>query len=80
MADLHHAENISGSVNIRFGNRLRRLREESGAGAEEFASRLHMPVSRLRQMEGGGSSTSLLELYSLATALGLSVSVLLKDV
>ncbi len=80
-APIHSTANFEGdSVNLRFGNRLSYLRNESGADEDEFSSRLDIPLSRLQELEDGTASVTLLELGRFASVLGISVSTLLEDV
>ncbi|WP_433966858.1 helix-turn-helix domain-containing protein [Tunturiibacter gelidiferens] len=65
-------------INLRFGARLRDLREERSLSQEELAVRLLVPVSHLADVEGGRKSASIIDLESLAQQFKISIAELLQ--
>jgi transcriptional regulator with XRE-family HTH domain len=65
-------------INLRFGARLRDLREKSGLSQEELATRLLVPLSHLADVEGGRKSASITDLESFAQHFKVSLSELLR--
>jgi transcriptional regulator with XRE-family HTH domain len=68
----------SPGINLRFGARLRDLRQNSGLSQEELAARLLVPVSHVADVEGGRKSVSIIDLESLAQQFKVSISELLR--
>ncbi len=65
-------------INLRFGARLRDLREKSGLSQEELAARLMVPLSHLADIEGGRKSASIIDLESFARQFKLSIAELVR--
>jgi transcriptional regulator with XRE-family HTH domain len=65
-------------INLRFGARLRDLRQKSGLSQEELAARLLVPLSHLADIEGGRKSASIIDLESFAQHFKVSISELLR--
>jgi ribosome-binding protein aMBF1 (putative translation factor) len=64
-------------INLRFGARLRDLREQRGLSQEEFAVLLLVPVSHLADVEVGRKSASIVDLESFAQQFKISIAELL---
>jgi transcriptional regulator with XRE-family HTH domain len=62
-------------VNLRFGARLRDLRQKSGLSQEEL-----VPLSYLADIEGGRKSASIIDLERFAQNFKVSISELLRGV
>lgn len=62
-----------------FGEELRKLREEKGLSQEQLGFESGYHRTYISQLERGQKSPSLKTLFSLAKALGSSVSVLIKN-
>lgn len=60
------------------GQRIRKIRKNRGKSLQELASRIGVSRSLLSQIEGGKANPSLNTLWSLADALGVHVTTLLK--
>jgi transcriptional regulator with XRE-family HTH domain len=67
-------DNIKGQ----FGKHLRKLRLEQKLTQEELADKAGMHFTYIGQIERGIRNPSLINLYKMAKALGLSMSELLK--
>ena len=67
-------------VDSRFGKRLKILRQQRNLDEIDFASRLFISVSHLRELENGSVSVTLKELDFLAKALRISIPLLLEHV
>lgn len=65
-------------INLRFGARLRDLREKRGLSQEELAIRLLVPLSHLADVEGGRKSASIIDLESFAQQFKVSISELMR--
>jgi ribosome-binding protein aMBF1 (putative translation factor) len=65
-------------INLRFGARLRELREKSGFSQEELAIRLLVPLSHLAEVEDGRKSASIIDLDSFAQQFKLSIAELVQ--
>jgi len=65
-------------INLRFGTRLRDLRQNSGLSQEELAARLLVPLSHLADVEGGRKSASIVDLENFAQHFKVSISELLR--
>jgi transcriptional regulator with XRE-family HTH domain len=65
-------------INLRFGARLRDLREKRGLSQEELAIRLLVPLSHLANIEGGRKSASIVELESFAQQFKVSIAELMR--
>ena len=65
-------------INLRFGARLRELREKRGLSQEELAIRLLVPLSHLADVEGGQKSASIIDLESFAQQFKVSIAELMR--
>ncbi len=65
-------------INLRFGARLRELREKSGLSQEELAIRLLVPLSHLAEVEDGRKSASIIDLDSFAQQFKVSIAELMQ--
>jgi transcriptional regulator with XRE-family HTH domain len=65
-------------INLRFGARLRDLREKRGLSQEELAIRLLVPLSHLADVEGGRKSASIIDLESFAQQFKVSIAELVR--
>ncbi len=65
-------------INLRFGARLRELREKSGLSQEELAIRLLVPSSDLAEFEDGRKSASIIDLESFAQQFKVSIAELMR--
>ena len=63
----------------RFGTKVRCLRKASGLSQEAFADKCGFARTYMSRIETGGSNASLDAIETLATALGVSVGELFKD-
>ena len=65
---------------VKLGRRVRQLRERSGVSQEELAHRADLDRTYIGGVERGERNLGALNLLRIATALGVSASVLLKGV
>jgi transcriptional regulator with XRE-family HTH domain len=65
-------------INLRFGARLRALREKSGLSQEELAARLRVPLSHLADVEAGRKNASIIDLEIFAQHFKVSIAELLR--
>ncbi|SMO79693.1 helix-turn-helix domain-containing protein [Solitalea koreensis] len=56
-----------------FGERVRELRKEKGLSQEDLANKADVPLSQIGRIERGEVNTTISTMYSLATALELSL-------
>jgi transcriptional regulator with XRE-family HTH domain len=68
------------TVTERFGKRMRQLRQEQGLSQMDLSEKTGMEQAFISRLENGKAEASLGTLDRLATALGLSLSQLLKGV
>jgi transcriptional regulator with XRE-family HTH domain len=66
----------SASVLVRFGNRLREKRTALGLSQEAFADKCGLDRTYISGIERGKRNVSLLNIETIAKALGISVSEL----
>jgi transcriptional regulator with XRE-family HTH domain len=67
-------------INVNFGNKIRRLREDGGFIQYDFAYECEISDAYYGRLERGEFSPSLKLMYKIAKTLGLPLSELLKDV
>lgn len=67
-------------INIKFGNKIRRLREDNGYQQYDFAYECGISDAYYGRIERGEFSPTLKLLDRIAKALGITLSELLKDV
>jgi ribosome-binding protein aMBF1 (putative translation factor) len=65
-------------INLRFGARLRDLREKRGLSQEELAVRLLIPLTHLADVEGGRKSASIIDLDNFAQQFKISIAELMR--
>ena len=65
---------MAGDIRVRFGRRLRNLREQRGWTQVELAERLGLDRSYLADIERGNRNVSLVNLNLLAIEFGISLS------
>lgn len=70
----------SRDVCVRFGERLRQLREKRGLNQIELSERIGIENSHLSRLESGKREPGLYMLELLAKGLGVTISELMKDV
>jgi transcriptional regulator with XRE-family HTH domain len=68
----------SSELSQRFGERVRLLRKEKGWSLEELAERAGMHVTYLSSVERGHRNPTLNVVATISSALGVSLSTLLK--
>ena len=64
---------------VRFGKRLREKRTELGLSQEAFADKCGLDRTYISGIERGKRNVSLLNIGTIANALGISVSELTRD-
>jgi transcriptional regulator with XRE-family HTH domain len=69
---------MSNDVCIRFGERLRRLREKKGLNQLEFSEKCGIENSHLSRLESGKREPGLYMVELLAKGLGISIAELMK--
>lgn len=67
-------------INIKFGNAIRRLREDNGYNQYDFAFECGISEAYYGRIERGEFSPTLKMMNKMAKALGITLSDLLKDV
>lgn len=67
-------------INIFFGNKLRKLREDNGYQQYDFAFECGISDAYYGRLERGEFSPTLKTLDKIAKALGITISDLLKDI
>ena len=70
---------MSERIEIEFGNRVRRLREEAGLSSREFALMIGRSKAYIIQLENGHRNVSLDTIERIAAGLGLSFAELFAD-
>ena len=65
-------------INIAFGKRVAELRKELGLSQEKFAFKCDIDRTYIGTIERGEKSPTLNTIQKIATALGISISELLK--
>lgn len=68
------------SINIKFGNKLRKLREDSGYHQYDFAYECDISDAYYGRIERGEHSPSLEILEKISKVLGIPLSELLKNI
>ncbi len=71
---------VSRSVLVKFGKRVRALREAAGISQEALASQAHMHRTYLSGVERGERNISLINIVKLARALNISTSQLVVGI
>jgi transcriptional regulator with XRE-family HTH domain len=66
-------------IRKRFGQRVRKLRQERGWTQVDFAERLGLDRSYLAQIEAGRRNVSLVNLEVIAGGFGMSISQLFRQ-
>lgn len=66
-------------IDICFGNNLRRLRKAKGLSQEEFAEECGISRAYYGKIERGENSTSIQKCADIASALGIPISELFRD-
>ena len=66
-------------VAVRFGRRLREVRRERGISQEKLAELAGLHRTYISSVERGGRNISLLNIESLAHALGVKMAELMPD-
>ena len=64
-------------INVRFGARVREMRQERNLGQEDFAALLLVPTNYLAEIESGQRSASIIDLAGMAHQFKVSISELL---
>jgi ribosome-binding protein aMBF1 (putative translation factor) len=64
-------------INLRFGARLREMRQKRNLSQEDLALLLLVPASHVSEIEGGQTSASIIELANIAQQFNISISELL---
>ena len=64
---------------LRFGKRLKALREKSGISQEKFALSISMDRTYYASVENGKRNISLENIYKIANGFGISLSELFND-
>lgn len=67
-------------INVSFGNKIRRLRENSGYNQYDFAFECGISEAYYGRIERGEYSPTLKLIYKISKTLGIPLSELLKDV
>ena len=67
-------------ININFGNKLRKLREDNGYKQYDFAFDCDISEAYYGRIERGEFSPSLKTINKIAKTLGIPISQLLKDI
>ncbi len=67
-------------INIKFGYRLRQLREDNGFQQYEFATYCGVSEAYYGRLERGEYSPSLKMLEKISRTLGINISELVKDI
>lgn len=67
-------------INIKFGYRLRQLREDNGFQQYEFATYCGVSEAYYGRLERGEYSPTLKMLEKISRALGINISELVKDI
>ena len=67
-------------ITIRFGNRVRTLRNEKGLSQEAFADLCELDRTYISGIERGVRNVGLKNVEAIADSLGISLSELFKDV
>jgi transcriptional regulator with XRE-family HTH domain len=62
----------------KIGKRVRKIREEKGMSQIELAAAIEYEKSNMSRLESGGTNPTIATLYKIATALGVSLSELVK--
>lgn len=70
----------SRDVCVRFGERLRQLREKRGLNQIQLSEKIGIENSHLSRLESGKREPGLYMLELLAKGLGVTISELMKDV
>ena len=70
---------MSERIEIEFGNRVRRLREEAGLSSREFALMIGRSKAYIIQLENGHRNVSRDTIERIAAGLGLSFAELVAD-
>jgi transcriptional regulator with XRE-family HTH domain len=71
--------NALSDVFVRFGKRLRQVRERAGISQEKLAELAQLHRTYVSSVERGKRNISLLNIERLATALGVSLRELMPD-
>ncbi len=69
---------MSTDICVRFGKRLRRLREKSGLNQIQFSERCGIENSHLSRLESGKREPGLYMIELLAKGLGMTVAKLMR--
>jgi transcriptional regulator with XRE-family HTH domain len=69
---------MSSDICVRFGERLRRLREKKGFSQLQFSERCGIENSHLSRLESGKREPGLYMIELLAKGLGMKVSELMR--
>ena len=67
-------------IRMRFGKKLKDLREAEGLSQEKFAARIGMDRTYYASVERGNRNPSLLNIKKIADGFGISLSDLFKGV
>ena len=67
------------NITIRFGQRVRRLRDEKGLSQETFADSCGLDRTYISGIERGKRNVSLRNIEIISKALGISISDLMVD-
>lgn len=71
---------MSGSIEQRFGLRVRDLRRQGGMSQEELAFRAHLHRTYICEIEGGKRNASLRAIAQIAAGLGVELNLLFTGV
>ena len=69
MSIAHHADMARKSIEARFGERVRELRQAAGLSQEKLAFQLRLSRPFLSQIEGGGRNVSIRTIEQIARGL-----------
>jgi len=75
-----HHEGMSNDICVRFGERLRKLREKKGFNQLQFSEKCGIENSHLSRLESGKREPGLYMLELLAKGLGITISELTKGI
>lgn len=70
---------MSGSILIKFGKKIRKIREEQGLSQEELAERARVHRTYIGMVERAEKNITLKNIKKLTDALGVSLEKIFKD-
>ncbi|MBQ7612861.1 MAG: helix-turn-helix transcriptional regulator [Spirochaetaceae bacterium] len=72
-------KNMNETVKQQFGNRIQKMRKESGLSQEKFALKIEMDRTYYASVESGKRNVSLENIKKIADGLGVSLSKLFEE-